>query len=195
MQAISLSEFDRSHAMAVAGALTLAMLGGCATVTATEDKAAPPLAPMPATDTTLTRAIPVVRQSRYTLVELVPETAQRDLLLQVVDITLPPSPQTTVGEGLQYLLRHSGYRLCTDGAARSELYAQPLPAAHMHLGPLTLRDALLTMAGSAWNLSVDDASRQVCFHRAAEVSAEGTAGTCTLPPLAGLAPEHRMERP
>ncbi|MEA9578774.1 PilL N-terminal domain-containing protein [Xanthomonas nasturtii] len=195
MQAISLSEFDRSHAMAIAGALTLAMLGGCATVTATEDKAAPPLAPMPATDTTLPRAIPVVRQSRYTLVELVPETAQRDLLLQVVDITLPPSPQTTVGEGLQYLLRHSGYRLCTDGAARSELYAQPLPAAHMHLGPLTLRDALLTMAGSAWGLYVDDVSRQVCFHLASEASAEGTGSTCTLPPRADLATEHHRERP
>lgn len=195
MLPIPLPECHRRSCAAVTGALTLALLSGCASIPATEDREMAPPAPSPAIGATPSSAIPLVRQGRYTLVELVPEAAQRDLLLQVIDITLPPSTQTTVGDGLQYLLRHSGYRLCADEAAGSVLYAQPLPAAHMHLGPLTLRDALLTMAGSAWSLSVDEVSRQVCFHRAAEASAEGAGSTCTVPPLADLAPEHRMERP
>ncbi|WP_144423674.1 hypothetical protein [Xanthomonas graminis] len=80
-------------------------------------------APSPAIGATPQSGIPVVRQGRYTLLELVPEAAQRGLLL-VIDITLPPSPRTTVGEGLQYLLQHSGYKLCADYAAGSVLYAQ-----------------------------------------------------------------------
>jgi type IV pili sensor histidine kinase/response regulator len=38
-----------------------------------------------------------------------------------------------------------------------------LPAAHLRLGPLFLRDALLTLAGPAWELQVDDVTRRVCF--------------------------------
>jgi hypothetical protein len=47
-----------------------------------------------------------------------------------------------------------------------ELYALPLPAAHLHLGPMTLRDALLTLAGPAWELHADDRARQICFRAA-----------------------------
>ena len=36
---------------------------------------------------------------------------------------------------------------------------------HLRLGPLSCRDALLALAGPAWELSVDDASRAVCFTR------------------------------
>ena len=50
-------------------------------------------------------------------------------------------------------------------AEAATLYALPLPAAHLRLGPLMLRDALLTLAGPAWELSVDDLTRQVCFSR------------------------------
>ncbi|MEE5091723.1 PilL N-terminal domain-containing protein [Xanthomonas euvesicatoria] len=166
----------------------LILLAGCASLPAPEERASAPLAPSLADGATPARTIPVVRQGRYTLVELVPEPAQRDLLLQVIDITVPPSDQTTVGDGLQYLLRYSGYRLCTDEPAKSVLYAQPLPAAHMHLGPLTLRAALLTMAGSAWDLSVDDGSRQVCFQRATEPCAMGISDTYPTQPFADLGP-------
>jgi type IV pili sensor histidine kinase/response regulator len=46
------------------------------------------------------------------------------------------------------------------------LHGLPLPAAHRQLGPLFLRDALLTLAGPAWDLTVDDVARQLCFVRA-----------------------------
>lgn len=106
--------------------------------------------------------MPVVRYDRYTLVELIAQPAQRDLMQQIVEITIPPTFDATVGDALHHVLLRSGYRLCASAEATA-LYTLPLPAAHLHLGPLTLRDALLTLAGPAWDLFVDDAFRQVCF--------------------------------
>jgi len=60
-------------------------------------------------------------------------------------------------------LKRSGWRLCEETAAVKELDTLPLPAAHLHLGPMTVRDALLTLAGSAWELRTDERARQVCF--------------------------------
>jgi type IV pili sensor histidine kinase/response regulator len=107
--------------------------------------------------------LPLTRQGRYTLVELAPEAAQRNLMRQLVELSIPPTLAATVGEALRHLLRQSGYRLCE--APDAALDGLPLPAAHRRLGPMTLRDALLTLAGPAWKLSVDDFSRQVCFTR------------------------------
>ena len=70
----------------------------------------------------------------------------------------------SVGDAMRHVLLRSGYRLC-DAPEAATLYALPLPAAHLRLGPLMLRDALLTLAGPAWELSVDDLTRQVCFSR------------------------------
>jgi type IV pili sensor histidine kinase/response regulator len=88
---------------------------------------------------------------------------QHDLLLQVVDVSMPPRLPATVGDALRYVLLHSGYRLCEDDVEADALYELPLPAAHMNLGPLTLRDALRTLAGPAWDLRIDDGARRVCF--------------------------------
>lgn len=119
--------------------------------------------------------VPVYRYGRYTLVELVPEPEQRDLMQQVVEITIPPALDTTVGDAMRHVLQRSGYRLC-DGSEAATLYALPLPAAHLRLGPLVLRDALLTLAGPAWDMAVDDTSRQVCFkHEVAPVTTTPTA--------------------
>lgn len=109
-------------------------------------------------------SVPVVRYGRYTLIELVPEPHQRDLLQQVVEVAIPPSLDTTVGDALRHMLLRSGYQLCDlDGI--SPLTTLPLPAAHYRLGPLSLRDGLLTLSGASWELQVDDALRQICFVR------------------------------
>ena len=170
------------------------LLSGCATSAAPPTSApaddAPALRaalPAPATITldpgASTDLAPVVRYGRYTLVELVPEPAQRDLMRQVVEVVIPPSLDTNVGDALRHVLRRSGYRLC-DTADATALYALPLPAAHLHLGPLMLRDALLTLAGPAWDVSVDDGARQVCFRRHATpipASANPSATAAALP--------------
>lgn len=141
-----------------------ALTSGCAT---TAGPSAPPpiekAAPDP--DFQEQELIPVVRNGRYTLVELLPTVAQRDLLLQVVELSVPEDARATVGDGLRHALKRSGYQLCETARAVIELYSLPLPAAHLQLGPMTLRDTLLTLAGPAWDLHADDGARQVCFVR------------------------------
>lgn len=150
-----------------AGLLAAALAGGCATTTM-------PLAPAAVEEASevpgieAPEFIPVVRYGRYTLVELAPTAAQRDLLLQTIDVSMPEDTRATVGDGLRHVLKRSGYGLCQTARAVIELYPLPLPAAHLHLGPMTLRDALLTLAGSAWELHADDRARQICFERSGD---------------------------
>lgn len=149
------------------------LLAGCTMIPAPSESG--DLSQVHATPQQTSEPVPVVRQGRYTLVELVPEPAQRDLMQQVVEVTIPPTFDASVGDAMRHVLRRTGYRLC-DAADATALYGFPLPAAHLRLGPLALRDALQTLAGPAWDLSVDDASRQVCFRcRAAPTSPGSTA--------------------
>lgn len=114
----------------------------------------------------------VVRQGRYTLVEQGPELAQRNLMRQIVDVSIPAGADHTVGDALRYVLIRSGFSLCETQEA-AQLYALPLPAAHLQLGPLPLRDALQTLAGPAWTLQVDSFARHVCFAPAPTHPTEG----------------------
>ena len=153
-----------SRRLVGAGLLAAALASGCATTTV-------PLAPDAIEEVSTVpepeapEFIPVVRYGRYTLVELAPTAAQRDLLLQTIDVSMPEDARATVGDGLRHVLKRSGYQLCETPSAVTELYALPLPAAHLHLGPMTLRDALLTLAGPAWELHADERARQICFER------------------------------
>ncbi len=144
--------------------IAAALISGCATTIA------PIEAPIPeevafVSEPAQPEYLPVVRYGRYTLVELAPSAAQRDLLLQIVDVTVPENARASVGDGLRHVLKRSGYRLSQTTPATSEFYALPLPAAHLRLGPMTLRDALLTLAGSDWELQIDDMAREVRFVR------------------------------
>lgn len=147
------------------------MIAGCATTVA--HPAIPPVkaatrvptdASQPVTTLDpLSGFIPVIREGRYTLVEPMPTSGQRDLMQQVVDVSIPTTLDATVGDGLRYVLLRSGYQLC-NADDTTTLAALPLPAADLHLGPLTLHEALRTLAGPAWDLSVDPTTRSVCFH-------------------------------
>jgi type IV pili sensor histidine kinase/response regulator len=140
-------------------ALTSPCTGAAPELPPSAPEAASPQASPPPPET-----VPVIRQGRYTLVEIAPEAAQRHPLRQIVEVSIPPTLDTNVGDALRHVLQRSGYRLCeTQDAAL--LYDLPLPAAHLHLGPMTLRNALLTLAGPAWELSVDEVFRRVCFLR------------------------------
>ena len=144
------------------------MLFGCTTTPPPiEQRAEPPLETVPQQTQVSQESVPVTRYGRYALIELVPEPAQRDLMQQVIEVSVPPSLDATVGDGLRHVLLRTGFGLC-ETAEATALYALPLPAAHLHLGPLLLRDALVTLAGPAWELSIDDTERQVCFLRAAK---------------------------
>jgi type IV pili sensor histidine kinase/response regulator len=159
-----------------AASLALAAMLASACATTAPDAAPPPgqalsCATSPAPEAK-PKPVPVTRHGRYALVELSPEPAQRDLMRQIIEVSLPPTLDAGVGDALRHVLQRSGYRLCEDADAEA-LYRLPLPAAHLSLGPLTLRDALATLAGPAWDMSVDDASRRVCFERQAAPDAAG----------------------
>lgn len=160
----------------LAGSLLAA---GCATTAAPSAPAVPAASPTAVAPEP--GFVPVARYGRYTLVELVPEPAQRDLTQQVIEVSIPPTFDANVGDALRHVLLRTGYRLC-DTTEAAALYALPLPAAHLRLGPLSLRDALLALAGPAWELSVDDASRAVCFTR---VTAAHSAGRVAAVPAPG----------
>ncbi|WP_454252292.1 PFGI-1 class ICE element type IV pilus protein PilL2 [Pseudomonas sp. Marseille-Q7302] len=157
---------------ACAGAALGLLFQGCTPLSSDPESAlsdTPPVrspAPVPEQD------LLVVRQGRYTLVEQGPELAQRNLMRQVVDISIPAGADRTVGEALHYVLIRSGFSLCETQEA-AQLYALPLPAAHLQLGPLPLREALKTLAGPAWTLQVDSLARRVCFAPAPTHPTEG----------------------
>ena len=148
--------------------LPLALLvAGCAThprPTAAAEKAAV-MATADLRTRTADTPVSVLRYGRYTLVELAPAPDQQDLMQQVVDITMPATSSATVGDAVRYLLMRTGYLLCDTQSGNASLDAWPLPAAHIHLGPLTLRDALRVLSGPAWDLQIDEGARRVCFTR------------------------------
>ncbi|MHA7212261.1 PFGI-1 class ICE element type IV pilus protein PilL2 [Burkholderia pseudomallei] len=145
------------------GVLVAMFLAGC-TTSASVPAPSPPVPAMIEPNTAQPAALPVVRYGRYTLIDLTPTDEQRDLMRQVVDVSIPATANATVGDALRYVLQRSGYQLCNDETAPTPaLYTLPLPAAHQHLGPLTLREALTILAGPRWTLQVDERTRQVCF--------------------------------
>ncbi|WP_431479997.1 PilL N-terminal domain-containing protein [Pseudomonas simiae] len=106
-----------------------------------------------------------LRYGRYTLVSTEPTAEQRDLLAQIIDVSIPPNLNPSVQEAMHYVLQRSGYSLCPAAEPAKILFTRPLPAAHYQLGPISLRNALQVLAGPAWQLTADEVSRSVCFER------------------------------
>ena len=104
---------------------------------------------------------------RYSVIAAVPTEAQADLLATTLTIRFPVRIQT-LGEAVRYLLQRSGYRLAKIDLIEPDtvtLFTLPLPAVHRSLGPMTLRDALETLAGPAFNLVQDPIHRLITFER------------------------------
>jgi type IV pili sensor histidine kinase/response regulator len=122
--------------------------------------------------------------ARYSVMPPTATPAQADLMAVVVNIKFPQQV-STVGEALDFLLRRSGYRLVdTDSPAMTILQALPLPAVHRQIGPLTLNNALLTLAGSAYRLSVDPLHRTLSFNATQPLPPSGlTQGAVATPQL------------
>lgn len=114
----------------------------------------------------------VLRTGRYQLVPIAVSSGERNLLRQIVTIDLPPSMAISVRDGMVHVLRDSGLHLCP--SMQAGFLSLPLPAVHRELGPTTLRIALEALAGTAWRLQVDYASRTVCFGRRTPVATART---------------------
>ena len=100
---------------------------------------------------------------RYSVARTLPTPAQADLLAAIVTIRFPQHVRT-VGEAVRHLLRDSGYRLADPHTASpGAMLGLPLPGAHRSLGPLTLRQALETLAGPVFRLVQDPVHRLLAF--------------------------------
>jgi type IV pili sensor histidine kinase/response regulator len=110
-----------------------------------------------------------VQVGRYSLLSATPTQVQVELLETTMTIQFPERIQR-VGEAVRYLLQRSGYRLASSesiGPETAALFALPLPAVHRTLGPMTLRAALETLAGSVFHLVQDPVHRLISFERCA----------------------------
>jgi len=108
-----------------------------------------------------------IQTGRYSMLSAAPTQAQAELLATTVTVQLPARIQT-IGEAVRYLLQRSGYRLAAAESTEPDtlaLFALSLPAVHRHLGPMTLRDALETLAGPAFHLVQDPVHRLITFAR------------------------------
>jgi conjugative transfer region protein (TIGR03748 family) len=104
-----------------------------------------------------------VRYSRYTLVSTRTAT-DPDLLAQIVDTRIPATMTPTLKDALAYVLQRTGFALCAPPTPEVEtLFSRPLPAVHYRVGPTPLREALSLLAGSAYQVEVDDITRTICF--------------------------------
>ncbi|WP_419851723.1 hypothetical protein [Actinobacillus pleuropneumoniae] len=116
----------------------------------------------------------VVRYNRYTLITSAPDGGQKYLLEQMVNVNMSGKRKTyqslSVEQGIWKTLNETGYSLCNplDPDVKS-LFNLRLPRVHYQFGPTKLRDALQMLAGEAYELTVNDANRQVCFKRRAIV--------------------------
>ncbi|WP_422774992.1 type 4b pilus protein PilO2, partial [Pseudomonas aeruginosa] len=108
-----------------------------------------------------------MRYGRYTLVSTQPDAGQRDLMAQIIDVTIPSSMNPSVKDAMQYVMSRSGYSLCPAEAGHVNiLYTRPLPAAQYKLGPMTLRNTLQVIQGWLFESSKCDGRVLVAtYHR------------------------------
>jgi conjugative transfer region protein (TIGR03748 family) len=102
---------------------------------------------------------------RYLTVENKPILVQRELLSQMVQVRFPTDVKT-IGEAMNYLLRFSGYALVAEPERNSDFkntLLKPLPAVDRDFGPMSLKEALMTLAGPAFILKEDPLNRTINF--------------------------------
>lgn len=112
----------------------------------------------------------VIRYNRYTLVSTAPQSGQKYLLEQIVNVKIPVKRNNyyyTVENGIQTTLKNTGFSLCalpSDPDVKT-LFKRQLPKVHYQFGSMKLRDALQMLVGEAFELVVDDVKREICFEK------------------------------
>ena len=112
-------------------------------------------------------AIAQTQLGRYVTVENIPSIEQKDVLRSIILIDFP-AEINTVGLAVRDLLTEQGLHLGVVDAVEhrrelANLLAQPLPDVHRTLGPISLKDALETLAGPSWYLVQDPLNRFISF--------------------------------
>ncbi|MDE0094680.1 MAG: hypothetical protein OXO49_09300 [Gammaproteobacteria bacterium] len=106
-----------------------------------------------------------IQIGRYTTMSIEATAEQEDVFLALVNISFDETVKT-VEDALLELLHPKGYRLYLPNMQADQPHVFKsliLPDTHRQLGPLTLRDALETLAGAAWYLVHDPVYRILSF--------------------------------
>ncbi|WP_286984131.1 PFGI-1 class ICE element type IV pilus protein PilL2 [Haliea sp.] len=106
----------------------------------------------------------VVSTDRYTLLELKANDYERDPLSVPVQMSFPPTVGT-VGEAIQYALKHSGWKFVAfpENKALNITLSRPLPKIHRKLGMMPLRDLLQVLVGDTYTPVEDPIRRLYSF--------------------------------
>jgi conjugative transfer region protein (TIGR03748 family) len=102
---------------------------------------------------------------RYLTVSHKTNSSQMHLLSQSIQVRFPKNVQT-IGDAINYLLRFSGYSLVAIGQMNSALkttISKPLPVIDRELGPISLKNGLVTLVGPAFYIKEDPINRLVDF--------------------------------
>ncbi|OBX06775.1 pilus assembly protein PilL [Gallibacterium salpingitidis] len=109
----------------------------------------------------------VIETDRYQLTNIDTQITQKYLLDQFVIVKMQPkkNQKFLLEQGLRFTLEDTGLALCSSlGQPHlSTLYSRPLPKIHQKFGPMRLRDALQMLAGPAYQLTINEQTRTVCF--------------------------------
>ena len=118
--------------------------------------------------------------SRYSVQLTGATKAQKDPLQAVIKQLRFSGKVKTVGVAILTVLENSGYRVSYKHLEPKvkDLYRLPLPAIQRNMGPLTIEQALTTLAGEPWILVVDREHRLVSFQ---------LPDTCKVTPKTGKA--------
>lgn len=111
----------------------------------------------------ISNANDVSQVGRYLTILNKPTLSQARLLSQIVQIRFPLNVQT-VGDAMNYLLQFSGYSLVSQeqmNKALKTIISKPLPMVHRQLGPISLKEGLIVLAGPAFYLISDPVNRVV----------------------------------
>jgi len=103
--------------------------------------------------------------SRYVNILPGPTEAQRNPLHMVLPNVLFNHNIKSVGQAIQFLLKDTGYKLTRHHPDKRvhQMFRLSLPKIHRRMGPLTLEQALKTLSGEPWVLSVDPINRLISF--------------------------------
>ena len=103
--------------------------------------------------------------SRYVTLAAVASDTQKDPLSALIPKLVFGHQVATVQDALQVLLNDSGYRIASyhPDPRVHQLFNLSLPAVHRRMGPISLENALNTLAGSPWMLVVDPVNRLITF--------------------------------
>lgn len=106
-----------------------------------------------------------VQVGRYSSVRPTPTEEQGDIFQTITTVEFPDSIET-VGDAINHVLDDQGYEVATNektGQQMKTLLDLRLPKSHRHLGPMTLKTVLETLAGPVWFLVQDPVHRLVSF--------------------------------